>query len=125
METSIQINANDALVCYCGTETYYSHASGQVYTDGVRALARKYQAYWLIDQILQTSRLSRYHQEEFQVWILERMMSEGNRTDRFLLRMEDGNENLIAAAGIPYSDFAADLATLYVENNVLYLPSER
>lgn len=119
METSIQINANDTFVCYCGTENYYSHASGQVYTDGVRALARKYQAYWLIDQILQTSRLSRYHQEEFQVWILERMMSEGNRTDRFLLRMEDGNENLIAAAGIPYSDFAADLA------NVLYLPSER
>ena len=50
METTI---SESDLSQFIGTENYYRHWTGHgVYTDGVKYLAEKAGAYWLIDAIL-------------------------------------------------------------------------
>ena len=58
------------LVQFCGTENWWKHWTGRVtFTDGVKFLAEKAGAFWLIDLVAshQTARLRR---EEFQIWTL-------------------------------------------------------
>lgn len=44
-------NLNDELAQFTGTEHYYRHWMGKNYTDGVKGMAEKYKAYWLIDVV--------------------------------------------------------------------------
>lgn len=108
-------NANDDFREYSGTETYYRHMFG-FYTDGVKALADKYQCYWLIDTAFSyRSTIS----EPFQVWVLER-----TKGDKFIVTCTDGNDNKLKKQKIPFSDFQADKATFWLSDGVLMLPSE-
>ena len=70
------------------------------------------------------SHLGSYRDEGFVVAKLQRATA----TNGWVLRLEDGNDGLLADQLIEFSDFPLDEITLYVEydgtNHVILLPSE-
>lgn len=121
MKTTNQIKLEEQLCGFTGTEQYYRHLSGLVYTDGVQFLAETYSTYWLLDLILFANQPKEI--DEFQVWKLERVYK-SEPTDGFTLVCEDGNKEILMTRDIPFSDFTCDSVTLWFANGVLYLPSE-
>ena len=101
---------------FTGTEQYYRHLKGIVYTDGVKYLAEKAGAYWLIDLVASYQPLD----VEFQVWKLRK------NGDSYIAECTDGNDNLVRSQDIPYTDFPQDMMPfeLYFQNGVIFLPSE-
>lgn len=112
-------NANDDLRDFTGTQDWYRHFTGLLFTDGVLAMAEKFQAFWLIDLVFSHQVTPEVKAQPFQKWVLKR--TEG---DCFLAVADDGNGVVIAEQVIPYSDFAADQVTLFYTAGVLLLPSE-
>jgi hypothetical protein len=95
------------------------------YTDGVRYLAQRAGAYWLIDEIaLANSNIKpinqALHAEEFQVWKLQRD-AEGHSAN---LLVEDGNGNEVYRKRIEFTDFPVRTIELWFTDNVILLPSE-
>ena len=103
---------------FSGTEHWYKHLSGYLYTDGVQYVAQNGGAYWLIDKILFTTRAKNILQE-FSVWKLE-----VNEDKTAILVCEDGNYNELYREKIEWTDFSLDKIELWFENGVLILPSE-
>jgi len=109
---------------FTGTENWYKHPlSGYTYTDGVKYLAEKGEAYWLIDKILLTmkheAKLQLQDYQEFTSW---RLLVNEDRTAT--LTAEDGNNHEIYSEKIDYTDFPLQEIMLWFENGVLILPSE-
>jgi len=117
-EIKPKISANDSLRHHNGTEHYYNYKRGLKLTDGSRELAEKFECFWLLDVIM--SHQNQVRNEEFQQWKLEKKPN-----DKAIVTCDDGNNRLILTQTISYTDFAADSATLWVENSVIMLPSER
>lgn len=110
-----------------GTDEYYKHWLGRfVYTDGVKYVAEKAGAYWLIDAIAshQTARVARAC-DGFQCWSLTKNKSGSGA----VLRCTDGNSSKPAVSQrIKYTDFplpAGESFHFYLENGVLLLVTER
>lgn len=107
---------------FIGTETWYRHALNAkvVYTEGVRYVAEKGGAYWLIDAIALAQLTEKeVASEAFQVWTLR------VHEDRSaLLVCDDGNDNLVYAQTFACTDFPMDSLKLYFTDNTLLLPSE-
>ena len=100
---------------FTGTQSYYKHwCSKNVYTDGVKYLADKAGAYWLIDAIFSYNR-----KEPFQVWELVK-----TGTTAVLTMQEDTGAPIKVKQEIPFTDFPLDEIQLWFTNGVLYLPSE-
>ncbi|GEM_PF-3449520 len=59
-------------------------------------------------------------QHGFQVWKLTK-----NADDTAVITCGDGTDNILVGQKIKFTDFKFDVATIYVENNVILLPSER
>ncbi|MES2648086.1 MAG: hypothetical protein V4717_14510 [Bacteroidota bacterium] len=113
-------NANDQLAAFTGTTKWFKHPLfGKLYTEGVKHMAETFGAYWLIDVVFSHQLLSKVKNEAFQTWTLKRIT--GNS---FIVVATDGNENIIASQQIPFSDFNADVLTLFYTDDVLMLPSE-
>ena len=112
-------HANDQLRDFTGTSQWFRHFTGYTFTDGVKAMADMFSAYWFIDLVMSHQLTPKVKAEEFQTWDLNRIAG-----DRFLAVATDGNDNIIAKQGIPFSDFAADSLKLYFTGGVLLLPSE-
>lgn len=104
---------------FSGTENYYKQWTGEfVYTDGVKYVADKYGAYWLLDVIASWQVEEKVKKELFQVW---QLTVQGNRG---IVEMFDGDtKTAIAKQIIPYTDFPC-LIKLYLTDGVLLLPSE-
>lgn len=121
------IDTNDINRHYNGTLTYTKHSSFLL-TDGVWEIATFSKSFWLLDIIV--SHQPRLINEEFQSWKLQREMEiteDGEVTERtnvFLLVCEDGNGNELKKQKIPFSDFPFDTYTIWLQNGVLFLPSE-
>lgn len=79
-----------------------------VLTDGALYLAEAAGAYWLMDAI--ASHIGAYKNEDFVVAKLQRATA----TNGWVLRLEDGNDGLLADQLIEFSDFPLDEITLYV-----------
>jgi len=105
-----------ALSQFIGTEKWYRHWLGKLYTDGVKFMAEEGKAFWLIDAIFSYRRT-----EPFQIWELKKT---GERS-AVLTMKEDSDQPALVTQKIPYTDFPLDSIKLYYENDVLYLPSER
>jgi hypothetical protein len=119
----VQLKQSD-LDQFTGTENWYKHPLNPkiTYADGAKYLAEVGGAYWLLDEIALANRFdSVVRREEFQVWQLKKM----GETSEATLECEDGNGRRVFAKNIPYTDFPLSSVTLYCENNVIYLPSER
>ena len=112
-------NANDQLRDFTGTSQWFSHFTGFTYTEGVQAMAEMFSAYWFIDLVMSHQTNPKVRAQEFQTWELKRIAD-----SRFLAVATDGNDNIIAKQGIPFSDFKADSLKLYFTGDVLLLPSE-
>jgi hypothetical protein len=112
---------------FTGTENWYRHSMlrGVTFTDGVKYLADKAGAYWLIDQIAFAQKDRSLTDQTFQVWHLT--VNADKSAD---LKTEDGNYNVIRETRIPFTDFPTDKITLWVEDGgpelgrVILLPSE-
>jgi len=77
--------------------------------------------YWLLDEIALAQRyVKEVAAEEFQVRKLA-----VKDDDSATLVCEDGNYNVVFTKAIEFTDFPKEGVTLWFENNVIYLPSER
>ena len=110
------------LAQFCGTENWWKHWTGRItFTDGVKFLAEKAGAFWLIDLVAshQTARLQK---EEFQVWILT---VSRNRTPMAVATCQtDTDEPLLVRQEIDYTDFPLPSIKLWLVGGVLMLPNE-
>lgn len=111
------MNANDEFKEYTATDNYYRHPLGIVYTDGVRALATRFECYWFVDVIASYQRQLKL--EPFQVWRLDKKDDESA-----VVTCTEGNDRILQTQRIPYTDFAADEATIWLVDDVALLPSE-
>jgi len=108
---------------FTGTDNWYKHQSGLLYTDGVKFIADHAGAYWLIDLIASYQKRCRKDRmlRQFQIWILG-VERDYHRGCVSCLRDTD---NLAFQQTIPFTDFPLPEITFYLENEVLCLPSER
>jgi len=103
---------------FTGTENWYKHLSGYLYTDGVLYVAREGGAFWLVDKILLMTR-AKNNLQEFGVWKFE-----VNEDKSAILVCEDGNYYELYREKIEWTDFPLDKIELWFENGILILPSE-
>lgn len=111
---------------FTGTDNWYKHFTGLLYTDGVQYLAEEAKAYWLIDAIFSHIVTNKAFKHEDFVACKLKLTETGGA----ILNLEDGNDNVIASQVIPFTNFPFediedDELMLFFENDVLYLPSER
>lgn len=120
---------------FTGTDRYYKHLLGFQYTDGIKFLADNAEAYWLLDAIAsyQPTLLQNQRLRDFQLWLLV----VGNEHE--FIKPKEGNKTVLTcwedtpspgvkpavSQQIEYKDFPLPVITLYLENRVLLLPSER
>jgi len=110
---------------FSGTERYYRIMPNVLMTDGAKFVADKGGAYWLMTAI--ASYLPEFSEKEtFIVANLTVSRSESSCTA--LLKLDDGNDNLLAEQFIEYTDFELDAIKLNACYNgdmwVIMLPRE-
>ena len=110
---------------FSGTERYYRITPDTVITDGAKFVADKGGAYWLMTAI--ASYLPELTEKEsFIVANLTVSRSESSCTA--LLKLDDGNDNILAEQFIEYTDFELDMIKLYAcytgDMWVIMLPRE-
>jgi len=108
------------LANFTGTEHHYRHWLGIHFTDGVKFLADRAGAYWLIDAIASRQPEIPRAEREFQLWEL----TVSDDQSATLEVRADSDQPAIASQKIQYTDFPLRSIRLYVENGVLLLPSE-
>jgi hypothetical protein len=110
----------DDLAQFTGTEDWHRHGlvRNVLYTDGVKFVAERGAAYWLLDKVATLQLEERVRAEPFQVW---RLKVQGTAAT---LTCDDGNDNIIHCEQIHYTDFPLDEIAFYVEGDVILLPSE-
>ena len=114
---------------FCGTQNYYRHFTGfGNFTDGVKAMADKAGAYWLIDAVFSYQSEPKIRAVPFQIWrlkVLRSELGENKNEPMAVLEMnEDTDEPLKVSQKIPYTDFPKGEVKLYLIDGVLLLPSE-
>lgn len=111
------MNANDTLRHYTCADAYYKYSFGLIITDGVKELAERFECFWFLDII--ASYQSQLRNEEFQVWTLKK-----NIDGSAVVKCTDGNERQLKSQKMPFTDFKADEATVWVEFGTALLPSQ-
>ena len=111
------MNANDRLKEYTGTENYYMYMFGMSHTDGVKALCEMFECWWLLDVVC--SYQPALKQKAFQVWKLS-----VDEQQIATVICTDGNDKVLKAQTIPYTDFKAKGATIWCVDRIVLLPSE-
>ena len=108
----------DELAGFCGTEKWYKHFTGLVYTDGVKFLAESAVAYWLIDLV--GSCQPRLGMVPFQIWSI------AVHDDRLALvqMIEDTGTPIVVEQRLPYTDFLLRRFEFYCVDGVMMLKSE-
>ncbi len=89
------------------------------YTIGVKYMAEKAGAYWVIGEIISAQLDRHVSAEQFQVWTLN-----VDNQQAAILVCEDGNNNQIYEKLIEYTDFPMSEIKLYSSNRTIMLPSE-
>lgn len=109
----------DDLAGFHGGGDRYRHWLGGTYTAGVKYLADKAGAYWLVDAVFSHQGNPLVRREPFQVWVLTVVPG------RAVLEMNDGNtERAIVRQAVEFTDFPLDRIELYLTDRVLMLPGE-
>lgn len=113
------------LAGFCGSAEAYRHWTKRlIYTEGVKFMAERAEAYWLIDAIASyqpDKRIaSRPDIVAFQLW--ELAVTEDNKA--VLTMRGDSDQPAIITQEIPFTDFPLKHIKFYVCNNTLMLPSE-
>ena len=115
-------NLTRELMHFSGSECFFRHGTVRevVFTEGVKFLADRAKAYWLLDEIALCQRYEeRVAAEEFQLWILT-----VNLDLTAILSCEDGNGHSVYRKRIECTDFPMNEIKLYCTNNTILLPGE-
>ena len=108
---------------FYGSETFFYLPIFRkfVYTEGVKYIAEKGGAYWLLEKIFACqSCVAKLSSEPFTTWTLTKnTVGEGAR-----LVCTDGNEKELYAENLIFTDFPLQSLTLWLTNNTLLLPAE-
>ena len=110
---------NNEFTNFYGTENYYQHWTKKgVFTDGIKAMADRFKAYWLIDVVF-SYQDKKIGSIPFQVWSI---VSTG---DKATVEMkEDSDQPILVSQEIPLTDFPKGMLKMFYIDNVLLLPSE-
>jgi len=113
------------LIQFCGSAEAYRHWTTRlIYTEGVKYMAERGEAYWLIDAIASyqpDKRIaSRPDLVDFQLWEL---VVAKDKSAALTMRADSGQPAVITQE-IPFTDFPLKQIKLYVCNGTLMLPSE-
>lgn len=108
------------LAWFTGTTQWYFHPlfKAYKYTDGVRFLAQNAEAYWLLEYVFSNQSLPVLKNAPFQVWKMQVVDSSA------IIKVEDGNGKLLKRFDISFTDFPLKEITLWLEGEILLLPSE-
>lgn len=102
---------------FIGTEQYYKNFLGLRYTDGVRYLAERAGAYWLIDYVASYQHLLSKH--KFQVWKFT------VKESQCVVEVTDGNGKKIHKPDpIAFTTLPDGEVSVWLIDGVLLLPSE-
>lgn len=106
------------LAQFTGSEEYhkFSHFTRLLATDGVIYLAQSAECFWLLDILASVQNMPKIRRAEMQVLKFD--------TASKMVRIEDGNKNVLYKQKIDYTDFPLDEITIWVEGNIVLLPSE-
>ena len=130
------------LAHFTGTSEWHRYLLGILLTDGARYLADRAGAWWLLDAVISYQTGRRVRAVPFQIWRLrvdlakqtavlemgEDVRAQGGMIHYRTPEDRDAYRETPGAAvtqRIEYTDFPLPEITLYLENGVLYLPSER
>lgn len=107
---------------FTGTEQWYRHplVKNYLYTDGIKYVAERAGAYWLIDEIAFHQTHPLVSKEEFQSWTLNVDLQQATA----ILACDDGNGRIVYKKEIGYTDFPLDEIKIFVTNHVILLPGE-
>lgn len=121
MDKQESYNLKRELQQFTGSETFYRNPlfSKFIYTEGVKFLAERAGAYWLLDHIFIHHTLPVLKGQHFQTWKIKVAENE-----TALITVEDGNHNKLASFPLAYTDFPLEEFTLWLVDNTLMLPSE-
>jgi len=122
LENRKAYSINDELKERTCTDNYYKMFADIVCTDGVKELVELGQCYWMLSEVafktIELQKKQKEYEYDFLVFTLKRV-----KGSRFKISISDGNK-VFESKDIPFSDFEYDEATIWVENNVMLLPSE-
>lgn len=114
-----QIEFKKKLMEFTGSEHYFKHWTGRlVYTDGIKYLADRAKAYWLIDLIASYQHLLK--EQKFQIWTLK---VNYDKTVVVVCR-EDIDMPIIVKQKIEHTDFPLGEFECYFIAGVLLLKTE-
>ena len=110
---------------FSGTENYYRIMPNVLMTDGAKFVADNGEAYWLMTTI--ASYLPEFTEKEtFIVATLQ--VTRTATSSHAILKLDDGNDNILAQQYIEYTDFELDEIKLYACYNgdmwVIMIPRE-
>ncbi|MEN9897018.1 MAG: hypothetical protein RLZZ66_667 [Pseudomonadota bacterium] len=110
---------------FSGTENYYRIMPNVLMTDGAKFVADNGEAYWLMTTI--ASYLPEFTEKEtFIVATLQ--VTRTATSSHAILKLNDGNDNILAEQFIEYTDFELDEIKLYACYNgdmwVIMIPRE-
>jgi hypothetical protein len=115
-----------ALAQATGTEKYwrfFPENDNFLLTDGVKLMAEMCDAFWLVTAAFSWQSKRNVRNESFQVWTLR--FEDKKKGGSAILTCEDGNNRELTRQMIEYTDFPLpEGITLYLDDNVLLLPSE-
>lgn len=110
------------LRAFSGSDSFYRHALNRntLMTEGVAHCADNGFG-WLTDKIATLQAIPKVKAEPFQVWHLRRVCANNNRAK---LVCEDGNNKVVYAEVIDYTDCEEPGITFWFSDGVMMLPSE-
>lgn len=104
---------------FTGTQQYYRHFTGLLYTDGIHYLAEHAQCHWLIDLVGSYQHTLR--DIPFQLW---QIVVDDNTDSAVVTMREDTDQPTGIRQDIPYTDFPLEDFSWYCIDNVMLLKSE-
>ena len=108
---------------FYGTEYWYKHGLGFIYTDGIRYLAEAAKCYWLLDVVGSVQHLTRLKNADFQLWRLRKDLTDNSCIVDVWSDTPDTSD-LLYRQDIPYTDFPLEHFEFYFMNNTMLLKSE-
>jgi hypothetical protein len=116
MET--QKNLNDEFNQCTGTQAYYQGFGNIKYTDGIKIMADKFNAHWLID-VVSSYQTYKAKGIPFQIWTIK---STGEKA--VVEMIEDTGKPVLIRQKVNFTDFPQGILKMYCIDGILLLPSE-
>ena len=108
---------------FTGSEMFYRHWMGRlVYTEGVKYLAEKGDAHWLIDAIISHQPDKRLKSPELSIFQLWELIVHEDKSATLTVRA-DSDHPAVITQEIPFTDFPLESIKLYVCRGTLLLPN--